>query len=74
LPSNNRRDKHTNTQTDWEGFMKKAVEMGSGAISSFIKTGLGIEKLIGRIYRHREHGDLKSLLLFFQNKEIRLKM
>jgi hypothetical protein len=41
--------------------------MGSGAmiyIPSFIKTGLGI---------HRQHGDLISLLSFFQNKESRLK-
>jgi hypothetical protein len=33
--------------------MKYAIEMGSGAviyIPSFIKTGSGIQKLIGRIY------------------------
>jgi hypothetical protein len=49
-------------------------EMGSGAmiyIPSFIKTGSGIQKLIGGIHRHRQHGDL---LLFLQNKESRLKM
>jgi hypothetical protein len=54
------------------GFMKHAVEMGSGAmihIPSFIKIGSAIQKLIGGI--QRQHGDLISLLLFFQNKESR---
>jgi hypothetical protein len=35
----------------WEGFMKYAVEMFSGAmiyIPSFIKIGSGIQKFIGR--------------------------
>jgi hypothetical protein len=35
--------------------MKYAAEMDSGAmiyIASFIKTGSGIQKLIGRIHRH----------------------
>jgi hypothetical protein len=35
--------------------MKYAVEMGSGVmiyIPSFIKIGLGLQKLIGRIHRH----------------------
>jgi hypothetical protein len=44
--------------------MKYTAEMGSGAmiyIPSLIKIGSGI------------HGDLVSLLLFFQNKESRLK-
>jgi hypothetical protein len=39
------------------GFIKYAVEMGSGAmiyIQSFIKTGSGIRKLIGEIYGHRD--------------------
>jgi hypothetical protein len=57
--------------------MKYAVEMGSGAmicIPSLIKIGSDIQKLIGGIHRHRQHGDLISLLLFFQNKESRLKM
>jgi hypothetical protein len=52
--------------------------MGSGAViyvPSFIKIGSGIQKLIGGIHRHthRQQGDLISLLLFFQNKESRLK-
>jgi hypothetical protein len=72
LPSNGR----GNTDTDyWEGFMKYAVEMGSGAmiyIRSFIKIGSGIQKLIGGI--HRQHGDRISLLPFFLNKESRVKM
>jgi hypothetical protein len=45
--------------------MKYAVEMGSGAmiyIPSFIKFGSSIQKLIGG--RHRQHGDLISLLSF----------
>jgi hypothetical protein len=51
--------------------MKYAVEMGSGAmiyIPSFIKIGSGIQKLSGGgggIRRHRQHGDIISLLLFF---------
>jgi hypothetical protein len=57
--------------------MKYAVEMGSGAAictPSFIKTGSGIRKLIGGDPQtHRQHDDIISLLLFFQNKESRLK-
>jgi hypothetical protein len=52
--------------------MKYAIEMGSGAmihIPSFIKIGSGIQTLIGGI--HRQHGDLISLLLFFQNRKVR---
>jgi hypothetical protein len=58
--------------------MKYAVEMGSGAmiyIPSFIRTGSGIQNLLRGIHiqTHRQQGDLKSLSLFFQNKESRLK-
>jgi hypothetical protein len=53
--------------------MKYAVETSSGAmiyIPSFIKTGGGIQKLMGGDLRtHKQHGDLISLFLFFQNKE-----
>jgi hypothetical protein len=57
--------------------MKYVVPMGSGSTIicplSFIKIGSGIQKLIGvGIHRHRQQGDLISLLLFFQNKESRL--
>jgi hypothetical protein len=41
LPTSDRRDTHTDTDW-WEGFMKYAVEMGSGAmiyIPSLIKIG-----------------------------------
>jgi hypothetical protein len=59
------------------GFMKYVVEMSSGAmiyIPSFIIIGSGILKFTGRIQKHtREHGDLMSTLLFFQNNEKRLK-
>jgi hypothetical protein len=54
------------------GFMKYAVEMGSGArilIPNFINISSDIQKLI-----HRQHGDIISLLLFYQNKEGRLKI
>jgi hypothetical protein len=57
--------------------MKYGVEKGSDAmiyIPSFIKTGSGILKLMGRIHRRRQRGDLISLLLFFQNKGITLKL
>jgi hypothetical protein len=40
-----------------EGFMKYAVEMGSGAIiytPSFMKIGSGIQRLMGGICRHTE--------------------
>jgi hypothetical protein len=53
--------------------MKCAVEMGSGAMiytPGFIKIRSDIQKLMGGA----QHGDLISLLLFFQNKEGRLKM
>jgi hypothetical protein len=59
--------------------MKYAVETGSDAmihIPSFIKTGSIIRKLMGGgdTKTQRQHGDLISLLLFFQNKGIRLKI
>jgi hypothetical protein len=52
--------------------------MGSGAViyvRSFIKTGSGVQKLIGGIYRHTRgpQRDLISLLYFFKNNESRLK-
>jgi hypothetical protein len=56
--------------------MKHTVEMGSGAmiyVPSFIKIGSGIPKLIGDTQTHRQQGDLIRVLLFFQNKESRLK-
>jgi hypothetical protein len=56
--------------------MKYAVETGSGALiylPSFIKYGSAIQKLI-KDGVHRQHGYLISLLLFFQNKESRLKI
>jgi hypothetical protein len=57
--------------------MKYAAEMGLGAmiyIPRFITIGSGIQKMItGDTFTHRQHGDLLSLLLFFQNKESRLK-
>jgi hypothetical protein len=58
--------------------MKYAVEMSSGAliyIPSFIHIGSGIQKLMeGKTQTHRQHGDLISLLLFFLNKESRLRI
>jgi hypothetical protein len=51
---------YTYRHTDcWEGFMKYTVEMGSGAmiyeyIRSFIKIGLGVQKLTRRIHRHTD--------------------
>jgi hypothetical protein len=57
--------------------MKYAVEMDSGAIyiSSFIKTGSRIQRLVrGDLQTHRQHGTVVSLFsFFFQNKEYRLK-
>jgi hypothetical protein len=60
-----------------EGFMKYAVEMDSGAmiyISSFIKISSAIQKLSGRIHRHRDrqtdrqHEDPVSQFLFLKIK------
>jgi hypothetical protein len=52
--------------TDGKWFFNYAVEVGSGEVihlPSFIKIGLGIQKLIRGI--HRQQGHLISLLLFF---------
>jgi hypothetical protein len=53
-------------------------EMGSGVmiyIRSYINIGSDVQKLIGRNTKtHRQRGDLINLLLFFQNKESRLKI
>jgi hypothetical protein len=46
-------------------------------ISSFVKIGLGVEKLLGVYtcrHTHRQHCDLIILLLFFQSKESKLKI
>jgi hypothetical protein len=43
-------------------------------LPSFIKIGSGIQKLMGgKTKTYREHGDLISILPFFQNKESRTK-
>jgi hypothetical protein len=62
----------------WERFFSKAVEMGSGAViyvPSFIMSGSGIQKLMGRniqtdthththTHTHGQHNDPTSLLYF----------
>jgi hypothetical protein len=51
--------------------MKYVVEMGSGAMvymPSLMKIGSGVLKLTQEIHRHRQHGDIISLVLFYQNK------
>jgi hypothetical protein len=57
--------------------MKYAVKMGSGVmiyIPSFIKTDTAIQGLIWKdVQTHRLHCDRINLLLFCQNKEIRLR-
>jgi hypothetical protein len=60
--------------------MNYTIGMGSVAViyvPSFIKIGPSIQKIIGRGFTdkqtHRPNGVLISLLLFFQNKEIRPK-
>jgi hypothetical protein len=78
LPSNDRRDKHTHTDW-WEGFMKYAAEMGSGAMiymPSFIKVWfrhLNVIRGGGDSQTYREDGDRIMLFSFFQNFENRLK-
>jgi hypothetical protein len=58
--------------------MNYAAEMGSGVmiyIPGFIKIGSSIPKLIREDSQtHRQRDDLISPLLFFQSKEIRLKI
>jgi hypothetical protein len=60
LPSRclaNTGDKHTDTQTDVEGFMKYAVELDSGGIiytPNFIKTGSRFQKLMREIHRYTD--------------------
>jgi hypothetical protein len=56
----------------WEGFVKYAVEMGSGAIiyiPSSIKIGSGIQKFMECGYTYRQQGDLISLILFIFSKQ-----
>jgi hypothetical protein len=56
--------------------MKYAAEMCSCAMIyrlSFQKIGSSIQTLVGGIHRHRQQGNLISLLQFFQNKESRKK-
>jgi hypothetical protein len=60
------------TQYSWDGFMKYIVEMGLGAmiyISIFLKTGLTIQKLIGKIHK-TQCGYRISLLLFFRIRKV----
>jgi hypothetical protein len=50
--------------------------MGSGAsinIPSFIKSGSASQKIIRGIHIHRQQSDRISFLIFFQNKESRLR-
>jgi hypothetical protein len=55
LPSNDR-GIHIHTPTDWKDLWSNAIEMGSG----FIKTGSGIQKLMGR-YTDRKESRLKMV-------------
>jgi hypothetical protein len=58
--------------------MKYVVEMDTGAmiyIQKFYKIGSDSKELTrGYTLRHSQQGDLMDLLLFFRNKESRLKM
>jgi hypothetical protein len=59
--------------------MKYAFQVGSGVmicIPSFIELGSAIQTLIGGgvTKRHGQHNDRITLLLFFKNKERRLKI
>jgi hypothetical protein len=73
-----KRDTHTDTQTDGRGFVKYAVEMGSGAliyVQSFIKIDCfshsEVDQRDTKIYRQK--GDFISLLSLFQNIGSRLE-
>jgi hypothetical protein len=68
LPSNDRKGYIFSHRDWWEGFMKHAFEMGSGAmiyVTSIIKIGAGIQNLIGGDI---QHGDCLSLIFFKQGK------
>jgi hypothetical protein len=58
--------------------MNYAVQMGSGTmiyVPGFIKIGSTIQNLIGGgSQTHRQHGDRIRVLLFYHNKESRIKM
>jgi hypothetical protein len=59
---------HIQTHRPMDGFMKYAVEMGSGAIIyilSFIKIGSGIQKLIGGIHRYTDNTEIAYALFHF---------
>jgi hypothetical protein len=80
LPSNDKKDIHSDTQIDGGGgFMKYAVEMGLSAmiyIPRSIKIGSGIQKLMAERYTdtHRQHEDSISFPSFLlKNKESNLK-
>jgi hypothetical protein len=58
----------------WEGFIKYAVEMGSGAmmyIPNFIKTGSGIHELTGNSQTHRHTDRMEIALPCFYFVKIR---
>jgi hypothetical protein len=58
----------------WDGFVKHAVEMDLSAmmyIPRSIKDGSRIQKLMGRGYTDKEHGNLISILLFFETRKSR---
>jgi hypothetical protein len=69
-------DIHTKFQDDWFRHSSN-IKLTTCMIyiPSFIKIGSGIQRLLGGTdtKAHRQQGDLISLLLFFQNKQIRLK-
>jgi hypothetical protein len=53
--------------------MKYAVEVGSGAIPSLLKTGSGFQTLIrggGNLQTHGQHDGLISLLYFFKGRKL----
>jgi hypothetical protein len=67
LPSNDR-GMHIESQRGREVFMKYAVKIGSGAmiyISSSIKIGSSIQKLIRRIHRHTDSMKIANPTLIF---------
>jgi hypothetical protein len=56
--------------------MKYCVELDSGAMiytASFINIGSDIRKLMGE-GTHRQYGDRIRVILFFKNKESKLKI
>jgi hypothetical protein len=74
FPSDDEKDRHTDTQTDGRDLGSTPLRWVQTAmiyLPSFIKTGPGIQKLIGRIHRYTDCMEiLKAYLNFFKIRKV----